>query len=86
MFGYMFDVIVWGMVVSLFSIGLAFISEGRGAHAIRVLLGYKSRKEGIDVYATISRDEGDWQLLGRLADIDSAPAGRAGLEPVGGHR
>lgn len=83
MFGYMFDVFAWGIVISFLAIVLAFLAEGRGAYAIRLFLGTKSRKEGLDVYSTLSRDEGDWQLLGRLSDIDRVPAERAGLETVG---
>jgi len=85
-FGYMSDVLAWGIVVSLFSIALAFFAEGRGSHAIRVLLGTKSRKDSLDVFSTLARDEGDWQLVGRLSDMDRAPAERAALEPAGGYR
>ena len=45
-----------------------------------------AREDGIDVFATLSRDEGDWQVLGGLSDIDRASTGRAGLEPIGGYR
>ena len=85
-FGYMFDVFAWGIVLSLFSMALAFFAEGRGSHAMRVLLGMKPREDGLDVFATLSRDEGDWQVLGGLSDIDRASTDRAGLEPVGGYR
>ncbi|NTV40219.1 MAG: hypothetical protein HGA51_09765 [Demequinaceae bacterium] len=85
-FGYMFDVLAWGIVLSLFAIALAFFAEGRGSHAIRVLLGTKPRKDGLDVFATLQRDEGDWQVVGRLADTDREPSERAGLERVGGTR
>ncbi len=86
MFGYMFDVIVWGIVISLFSIALAFLAEGRGAHALRLVLGNKPLKQDIDVFSTIARDEGDWQLLGKLGDIDRLPGERSSLEPAGGRR
>ncbi len=86
MFGAMFDVFAWGIFLSLVSMGLAFLAEGRGAQAVRVLLGVKARKEHIDFYATLRREEGDWQLIGGLSEIDRANADRAGLQPVGGHR
>jgi hypothetical protein len=82
MFGSMFDVFAWGMVVSLFAMGLAFLAEGRGAQAIRVLLGIKAHTEHIDLYATLEREEGDWQILGALSEIERADADRAGLRPV----
>ncbi|NYI41888.1 hypothetical protein [Demequina lutea] len=84
-FGAMFDIFAWGIVLSLFSMGLAFLAEGRGAQAIRALRRAKSHKEHIDLYATLRRDEGDWQLVGRLSEIDRAKADRAGLRPVGEH-
>jgi len=86
MFGAMFDVFAWGIFLSLVSMGLAFLAEGRGAQTIRVLLGVKERKEHIDLYATLEREEGDWQLIGGLSEIDRATADRAGLLPVGEHR
>ena len=86
MFGYMFDVLAWGIVLSLFSIALAFFAEGRGSYAMRVVLGMKPSKDGLDVFATLSRDEGDWQLLGGLSEVDRASADRAGLETIGGYR
>ncbi len=86
MFGYMIGVFGWGIVVSLFVMALAFFEEGRGSHAIRVLLGTESREEGLDVFATLERDEGDWQLVGKLSEIDKESAHRSGLEPVGGSR
>ena len=86
MFGYMFDVLAWGIVLSLFSIVLAFFAEGRGSYAMRVVLGMKPSKDGLDVFATLSRDEGDWRLLGGLSEVDRASADRAGLEPIGGYR
>ncbi len=82
MFGSMFDVFAWGVVVSLFAMGLAFLAEGRGAQAVRVLLGVKARTEHIDLYATLDRDECDWQILGALSEIDTTDADAAGLRPV----
>ena len=86
MFGYMFDVFAWGIVVSLFAIALAFFEEGRGSHAIRVLLGTESRKDGLDVFATLARDEGDWRLVGKLSDMDRESADGSVLQSVGGSR
>lgn len=85
-FGYMFDVLAWGIVLSLFAIALALFAEGRGSHAIRVLLGLKPREEALDVFATLERDEGDWQLVGGLSEIDRESADRSGLQTVAGHR
>ena len=84
-FGYMFDVLAWGIVLSLVSIGLAFFAEGRGSHVIRLLLGTKSREDALDVFATLERDEGDWQLVGKLSEIDRESADRTGLASVGGY-
>lgn len=72
-------VFAWGVAVSLLVIGLAFLSDGRGAYALNVLKRAKARKEGIDYFATLARDEGDWQLVGKLSEIDRAEADRAGL-------
>lgn len=82
MFGSMFDVFAWGIVVSLFAMGMAFLAEGRGSQAIRVLLGVKAHTQHIDLYATLRRDEGDWQIVGTLSEIERADADRAGLRPV----
>ena len=86
MFHYMFDVLAWGIVLSLFAMGLAFFAEGRGAHVIRALRRAKAHEEPLDFYATLHREEGDWQLLTGLSEIDRAKADRAGLLPVDGHR
>jgi hypothetical protein len=86
MLGHMFDVFAWGIVLSLVAMGLAFMAEGRGAHVIEAVRRAKSREEHIDFYATLHREEGDWQLLGSLSEIDRANADRAGLQSVSGRR
>lgn len=83
MFGYMFDVIAWGIVVSFFAIGLAFLAEGRGSHAARLLLGKRPGKEDLDVFSSLARDEGDWRVVGTLSDIEQVPTERSALESAG---
>ncbi len=83
MFHYMFDVLAWGIVLSLVAMGLAFMAEGRAVHVIDALRRLKSRDKHIDFYATLHREETDWQLLGQLSEVDRVKADRAGRETVG---
>ena len=66
MFRYMVDVILWAMFLSFVMMGLAFMSEGRGLHLLRVLLGLSARKQGLDAFETVPRDEGEWLVVGGL--------------------
>jgi hypothetical protein len=71
-FGHMFNVLAWGVVVSLFAIILATLADGRGTHAVKILMGLKNRERGIDWYETLDRGEDDWRLLAKLAEVDMA--------------
>lgn len=62
----MFTVIAWAVAVSFLAFILAFFSEGRGAHLMRVALGLAPRKRGLEAFETVPRDEGDWRLLSVL--------------------
>lgn len=72
MFGHMFNVLAWGVVVSLFAIILATLADGRAAHAVKIFMGLKNRDRGIDWYETLDRGEDDWRLLAALEDEDMA--------------
>lgn len=78
MFGYMQDVLVWGVVLSLFAIAAAFAAEDRGKHLLRVLLGLTPRGHKIDILGSVPRDNGDWRLVGTLAEVDRIASDRAG--------
>lgn len=81
MFGQMFEVLAWGVVVSLVAIVFAFLAEGRGTRVMKVLLGVKRHEGGIDVYETMPRDDSEWQLLALLAEADRCSGG-SDLEPA----
>lgn len=68
MFSYMADVLAWCVVISFVAFGIAFAAEGRGAHVLRVVLGLAPRKQGLDNFTSVPRDEGDWRLVEVLDD------------------
>ena len=78
MFGYMQDVLVWGVVLSVIAIVAAIAAEDRGKHLLRVLLGLAPREHKIDILGTVPRDNGDWRLVGTLAEEDRVASDRAG--------
>ncbi len=71
MFHAMMDVLAWGVVISFIAFALAFFAEGRGLHLLRVLLGLAPRKEGLDNFTSVPRDEGDWDMVDVLSDEDA---------------
>jgi len=79
-FGHMFEVLAWGVFVSLVAMVFAFLAEGRGPFVLNVLLGLKRHEGSLDVYETMSRDEGDWQLLDGLAEVDRVSEAHAARE------
>ncbi len=64
----MIDVIAWAVAFSFLAIIFAFAAEGRGAHLMRVLLGLAPRKEGLEAFESVPRDDGDWRLIGALEE------------------
>lgn len=68
MFSYMADVLAWCVVISFVAFGIAFAAEGRGTHVLRVVLGLAPRKQGLDNFTSVPRDEGDWRLVEVLDD------------------
>lgn len=68
MFHYMLDVLAWGVAISFLAFVVAFASEGRGQHLVRVILGLAPRKQGLDNFTSVPRDEGDWRLVEVLDD------------------
>lgn len=68
MFSYMFDVLAWAVAISFVAFVIAFAAEGRGTHVMRVVLGLTPRKQGLDNFTSVPRDEGDWRLVEVLDD------------------
>jgi len=77
MFGHMFEVLAWGVLVSLVAMVFAFLAEGRGPYVINALLGLKRHEGSLDIYETIARDEGDWKLLEALEEADQVAEAHA---------
>lgn len=85
MFSSMATVLAWGVVISFVAFGFAFAAEGRGVHVLRVLLGLAPRKQGLDNFTSVPRDEGDWHLVDvlddpRLREADGAE--QSGRQPL----
>ncbi len=68
---YRFDVIAWGIVLSVLAICAAFAAEGRGVHLLRLLLGLTPKNRGLDLLGSVPRDEGDWRVIDKLSEIDA---------------
>ncbi|MBC7297429.1 MAG: hypothetical protein H5T82_00810 [Demequina sp.] len=68
MFRYMIDVIAWAVTFSFLAFALAFLAEGRGMHLMRVVLGLAPRKQGLEAFETVPRDEGDWRVISSLEE------------------
>jgi len=83
LFDHMFDVLAWGVAVSVFVILLAFLAEGRGAYAMSILLGVTRHEGGLHLYQTMAHDDSDWQVLSQLAESDRRAGGLAAREPAG---
>jgi hypothetical protein len=91
MFHYMIDIIAWAVAFSFLAFMLAFFAEGRGMHLMRIVLGLAPRKQGLEAFETVPRDEGDWRVIASLeepqrriravpssADVDRDAARRTG--------
>ncbi len=68
MFRYMIDVIAWAVAFSFLAFILAFFAEGRGMHLMRVALGLAPRKQGLEAFENVPRDEGDWRVVSSLEE------------------
>lgn len=67
-FHYMLGVIAWAVTFSFLAFILAFFAEGRGMHLMRVVLGLAPRKQGLEAFETVPRDEGDWRVIAPLEE------------------
>lgn len=79
MFHYMIDVIAWAVAFSFLAFILAFFAEGRGMHLMRIVLGLAPRKQGIEAFESVPRDDGDWRMVSALEE----PQRRARTLPSG---
>ncbi len=68
MFRYMIDITAWAVMLSFLSFILAFAAEGRGAHLMRVALGLAPRKQGLEAFESVPRDDGDWRVISELEE------------------
>lgn len=68
MFRYMIDVIAWAVALSFLAFILAFFAEGRGMHLMRIVLGLAPRKQGIEAFESVPRDDGDWRVVAALEE------------------
>ncbi len=68
MFRYMIDVIAWAVAFSFLAFILAFMAEGRGMHLMRVVLGLAPRKQGLEAFESVPRDDGDWRMVSSLEE------------------
>ncbi len=77
MFRYMIDVTAWAVAFSFLAFILAFFAEGRGMHLMRIVLGLAPRKQGLEAFESVPRDDGDWRMVSDLEE----PRRRAHLSP-----
>ncbi len=79
MFRYMIDVIAWAVAFSCLAFILAFFAEGRGMHLMRIVLGLAPRKQGLEAFESVPRDDGDWRLIASLEEpqhrVRAVPSG-----------
>ena len=68
MFHYMIDVIAWAVAFSFLAFIFAFFAEGRGLHLMRIVLGLAPRKQGIEAFESVPRDDGDWRVVSSLEE------------------
>lgn len=79
MFRYMIDVIAWAVAFSFLAFILAFFAEGRGMHLMRIVLGLAQRKQGLEAFESVPRDDGDWRVISSLEEpqrrVRAVPSG-----------
>lgn len=79
MFRYMIDVIAWAVAFSFLAFILAFFAEGRGMHLMRIVLGLAPRKQGLEAFESVPRDDGDWRVISSLEEpqrrVRAVPSG-----------
>lgn len=79
MFRYMIDVIAWAVTFSFLAFILAFFAEGRGMHLMRIVLGLAPRKQGLEAFESVPRDDGDWRVISSLEEpqrrVRAVPSG-----------
>lgn len=68
MLSHMASTFIWGSVLSVIACLVAALSEGRGRHALKVLLGMAPRTERLNVYDDVPRPDVQWDLIGHLLD------------------
>lgn len=64
----MIDVIAWAVAFSFLAFVLAFFAEGRGMHLMRIALGLAPRKQGLEAFESVPRDDGDWRVISSLEE------------------
>ena len=79
MFSSMVDTLTIAGVLSALVMLVALLAEGRGRHAVRVLLGLRTRATLEQVMTEVPRNESDWDLLEHVNSRPdrAAPAERA---------
>ncbi len=79
MFRYMIDVIAWAVAFSFLAFTFAFFAEGRGMHLMRIVLGLAPRKQGLEAFESVPRDDGDWRVISSLEEpqrrVHAVPSG-----------
>lgn len=75
---HMVTTFIWGGLLSLLACAVAVLSEGRGRHALKVLLGLAPRTEKLNAYDDVPRPDAQWDVIGYLTD----PRMRTGEVPV----
>lgn len=70
MFSSMVGTLSVAVLLSLLVMLVAMLTEGRGRHLARLVLGLRSRSTLDDVLAEVPRTETDWELV---AQVDSRP-------------
>ncbi len=79
MFRYMIDVTAWAVAFSFLAFILAFFAEGRGMHLMRIVLGLAPRKQGLEAFESVPRDDGDWRVISSLEEpqrrVRAVPSG-----------
>jgi hypothetical protein len=71
MFSSTIDITAWAVAFSFLVFVLAFFAEGRGMHLMRILLGLAPRKQGLEAFDSVPRDDGDWRVVSSLEEPQS---------------
>lgn len=71
-FGYMVEVVAWGVAVSVVAFVMALAAEGRGRHALNVVMRRDGGQRTLEQFREVPRGDGDWSMFAGLDTADVA--------------